>query len=146
MPTRIVTVTAPRRHVKNKTTQKTDVAEHPEVFDHVGLLANQPLGRAELLSSSHPTISLEGRDQVCRDSSSAVIVRGHWAKAIGPSALHGSLITPWGSRQHDERSRHEPVGDPAACGSSCVGVAQCARAGSAASGLLLPRPTAGGAP
>jgi len=26
------------------------VAEHPEVFDHVGLLANEPLGRAELLS------------------------------------------------------------------------------------------------
>jgi hypothetical protein len=31
-------------------TKKADVAEHPEVFDHVGLLANEPLGTAELLS------------------------------------------------------------------------------------------------
>ncbi len=29
--------------VKNK---KADVAEHPEVFDHVGLLTNEPLGTA----------------------------------------------------------------------------------------------------
>jgi hypothetical protein len=32
---------------KNK---KTDVAEHQQVFDHVGLLANEPLGTAGLLS------------------------------------------------------------------------------------------------
>jgi hypothetical protein len=31
-------------------TKKADVAEHPEVFDHVGLLFNEPPGRAELLS------------------------------------------------------------------------------------------------
>jgi hypothetical protein len=31
-------------------TKKAGVAEHPEVFDHVGLLANEPLGTAELLS------------------------------------------------------------------------------------------------
>jgi hypothetical protein len=31
-------------------TKKADVAEHPEVFDHVGLLANKPLGTAGLLS------------------------------------------------------------------------------------------------
>jgi hypothetical protein len=30
--------------------KKTDVAEHPEVFDHVGLLANEPPGRTGLLS------------------------------------------------------------------------------------------------
>jgi hypothetical protein len=30
--------------------EKADVAEHPEVFDHIGLLANEPLGTAELLS------------------------------------------------------------------------------------------------
>jgi len=30
--------------------KKTDVAEHPEVFDHVGLLANEPSGTAGLLS------------------------------------------------------------------------------------------------
>jgi hypothetical protein len=29
--------------------KKADVAEHPEVFDHVGLLVNKPPGRAELL-------------------------------------------------------------------------------------------------
>jgi hypothetical protein len=33
--------------IENK---KADVAEHPKVFDHVGLLFNEPLGRAELLS------------------------------------------------------------------------------------------------
>ena len=30
-------------------TKKADVAEHPEAFDHVGLLFNEPPGRAELL-------------------------------------------------------------------------------------------------
>jgi hypothetical protein len=30
-------------------TKKADVAEHPEVFDHVGLLINEPLGMAGLL-------------------------------------------------------------------------------------------------
>ena len=28
---------------------KADVAEHPKVFDHVGLLFNEPPGKAELL-------------------------------------------------------------------------------------------------
>ena len=31
-------------------TKKADVAEHPKVFDHVGLLANEPLGTAGVLS------------------------------------------------------------------------------------------------
>jgi len=31
-------------------TKKADVAEHPKVFDHVGLLANEPPGTAGLLS------------------------------------------------------------------------------------------------
>jgi hypothetical protein len=30
--------------------KKADVAEHPEVFDHVGLLVNEPPGTAGLLS------------------------------------------------------------------------------------------------
>jgi hypothetical protein len=30
-------------------TKKADVAEHLEVFDHVGLLVNEPPGSAELL-------------------------------------------------------------------------------------------------
>jgi len=29
--------------------KKADVAEHPQAFDHVGLLANEPPGIAELL-------------------------------------------------------------------------------------------------
>jgi hypothetical protein len=29
--------------------KKADVAEHPEVFDHVGLLVNKPPGQAGLL-------------------------------------------------------------------------------------------------
>ncbi len=29
--------------------KKADVAEYPEVFDHVGLLFNEPPGTAELL-------------------------------------------------------------------------------------------------
>jgi hypothetical protein len=33
----------------NAENKKADVAEHPEVFDHVGLLFNEPPGRAELL-------------------------------------------------------------------------------------------------
>jgi hypothetical protein len=31
-------------------TKKADVAEYPQVFDHVGLLSNEPLGTAGLLS------------------------------------------------------------------------------------------------
>jgi hypothetical protein len=31
-------------------TKKADVAEHPQVFRHVGLLTNEPLGTAGLLS------------------------------------------------------------------------------------------------
>jgi hypothetical protein len=30
--------------------KKADVAEHPEEFRHVGLLANEPLSKAEMLS------------------------------------------------------------------------------------------------
>jgi hypothetical protein len=30
-------------------TKKADMAEHPEVFDHVGLLFNEPPGKPELL-------------------------------------------------------------------------------------------------
>jgi hypothetical protein len=30
-------------------TKKADVAEHPRAFGHVGLLFNQPPGKAELL-------------------------------------------------------------------------------------------------
>ncbi|MBN1912249.1 MAG: DUF2973 domain-containing protein [Pirellulales bacterium] len=37
-------------HQQPTRTKKADVAEHPEVFDHVGLLVNEPLGTAELLS------------------------------------------------------------------------------------------------
>jgi hypothetical protein len=33
---------------KEKETKKADVAEHPEVFDHVGLLINEPPGTAGL--------------------------------------------------------------------------------------------------
>ena len=33
-----------------KKTKKADVAEHPEVFDHVGLLTNEPPGTTGLLS------------------------------------------------------------------------------------------------
>ena len=34
----------------NSENKKADVAEHPGVFHHVGLLANEPLGTAGLLS------------------------------------------------------------------------------------------------
>ena len=30
-------------------TKKADVMEHPQAFDHIGLLVNEPLGIAELL-------------------------------------------------------------------------------------------------
>ena len=42
------TLAAPRR--QSTRTKKADVAEHPEVFDHVGLLVNEPPGTAGLLS------------------------------------------------------------------------------------------------
>jgi len=40
------------RHKKKAVTEhkKADVTEHPKVFDHVGLLANEPPSTAGLLS------------------------------------------------------------------------------------------------
>ena len=36
--------------LRNQERKKADVTEHPQVFDHVGLLFNEPLGTAGLLS------------------------------------------------------------------------------------------------
>jgi hypothetical protein len=36
--------------LSGKRSKKVDVAEHPEVLDHVGLLTNEPPGTTELLS------------------------------------------------------------------------------------------------
>ena len=48
MPTCTITETALRRLVQKQNHKKTDVAEHPEVFHHVGLLFNKPPGTAGL--------------------------------------------------------------------------------------------------
>jgi hypothetical protein len=37
------------KHLAAPRTKKADMAEHPEVFDHVGLLVNEPHGTAALL-------------------------------------------------------------------------------------------------
>ena len=50
MPSRTVIETTARRLTQKQNHKKSDVAEHPEVFDHVGLLVNEPPGKAELLS------------------------------------------------------------------------------------------------
>jgi hypothetical protein len=42
--------TLPKHHSITSQTKKADAAEHPEEFHHVGLLANEPLSKAELLS------------------------------------------------------------------------------------------------
>jgi hypothetical protein len=39
----------PPRRLYRSRTKKADVAEHPEVFDHVGLLVLEPHGTAVLL-------------------------------------------------------------------------------------------------
>ena len=39
-----------RRDRPNPQNEKADVAEHPQVFHHVGLLVNQPPGASGLLS------------------------------------------------------------------------------------------------
>jgi hypothetical protein len=39
--------------------KKTDVAEHPEVIDHAGLLINEPPAAAGCSLFSHPTASLQ---------------------------------------------------------------------------------------
>jgi hypothetical protein len=38
-----------QRRAGDTDTKKADVAEHPQVFDHAGLLIDEPSGRAELL-------------------------------------------------------------------------------------------------
>jgi hypothetical protein len=45
-------VTVPQKTRKQK---KADVLEHPEVFDHVGLLINEPLALASCPLFSRPT-------------------------------------------------------------------------------------------
>ena len=40
---------APLAGIRLPRTKKADVAEHPQAFDHVGLLVNKPPGKAELL-------------------------------------------------------------------------------------------------
>jgi hypothetical protein len=40
--------TRPAAALNTASEKKTDVSEHPEVFERVGLLANGPLGTAEL--------------------------------------------------------------------------------------------------
>jgi len=44
--------------------KKADVVKHPEVFDHVGLLFNEPSAEADCPSSSHPTIHFIRREPV----------------------------------------------------------------------------------
>ncbi len=46
-----------RRDHPPQAKKKADVVEHPEVFDHVGLLVNGPPGQPGYPSSSHPTTS-----------------------------------------------------------------------------------------
>jgi hypothetical protein len=41
--------TSRRLTLKQNQNKKADVAKHPEVFDHVGLLVNEPPGTAGLL-------------------------------------------------------------------------------------------------
>jgi hypothetical protein len=40
----VVTTSSNQHDNINRTIKKADVAEHPGVFDHVGLLSNEPLG------------------------------------------------------------------------------------------------------
>ncbi len=62
--------------------KRTDVAEHPEVLSHVGLLVNEPPGQAELLFTSHPTTDLSrNRRSSRRLSASEPILQRGWAKA-----------------------------------------------------------------
>jgi hypothetical protein len=42
-----------------KTNKKTDVAEHPQVSSHVGLLFNEPPGHPGCFLFSHPTTSTQ---------------------------------------------------------------------------------------
>jgi len=48
MPTRTAKETATRRLVLKQNHKKADVAEHPKVFNHIGLLFNEPPGTAGL--------------------------------------------------------------------------------------------------
>ena len=48
MPTRTVTETAARRLVQKQNHKKADVVEHPKIFDHIGLLFNEPPATAGL--------------------------------------------------------------------------------------------------
>jgi hypothetical protein len=46
-------------HLATKANKKTDVAEHPKVSSHVGLLLNKPPGEPGCSLFSHPTTSTQ---------------------------------------------------------------------------------------
>jgi len=83
---------------------------------------------------------------VHRVSFTAVIIRRWGAKEM--ELFRSSLFSPGarGSVRRDEESMpRDGSGNLDAWGNSCDGMAQCAKAGSQASGFLLPHPAAGGA-
>ena len=47
------------RHRRAAKTKKADLAEHPQVSNHVGLLANEPPGEPGCSLFSHPTTSAQ---------------------------------------------------------------------------------------
>ena len=49
--------TASTRSLATKAQKKADVAEHPKVFHHVGLLFNEPSAAADCSLDSHPKTS-----------------------------------------------------------------------------------------
>jgi hypothetical protein len=50
----LATEQLPRRHIYTESNKTADVAEHPKVFDHVGLLVNEPPSPPGCSSISHP--------------------------------------------------------------------------------------------
>jgi hypothetical protein len=72
-----------RVRVKSQPKKKADVVEHPEAFDHVGLLANEPPGQAGLLFISSSD-----------DSHSQVFIGAAWHCPPVPSYLSLSRADP----------------------------------------------------
>jgi hypothetical protein len=66
--------------------KKADVAENPKVFDHVGLLVNEPPANPGCSLFSHPTRSSSGRHAI--NSTPAPLTTVFYSAREGTQAAH----------------------------------------------------------
>jgi hypothetical protein len=86
---------------KSAKTKKADVAEYPQVFDHVGLLANEPPGTAQV--ALHLVIRHQFQWEIAIQSAATLPIPALYA-ANGQRQEHGFLPGNIRCRSHTLRA------------------------------------------